>query len=290
MQGKTVVATGATSGVGEAAAFALARMGARIVLVARNQKRADATLKRLEAVAPHLGHRSHLADLMSMADTRRAGAAIAASEPRIDVLINNAGAIFAERRTTAEGLERTFALNHMAYFVLTAALIGTLKTSASARIVSTASDAHAGARLDFDDLQTERGYSAFKAYARSKLANILFTRELARRLEGTGVAANCFHPGFVASRFGDEAGGVIGWAFPLVKLAGLSPETGADTLIHLASAPDAANASGAYFVKRRIAEPSAAARDAETAKRLWQASESLAGPWPEIRRLPPGSK
>ena len=280
MHGKTVVATGATSGIGQAAVLALAGMGARIVLVARNEKRAAATLERLEAAAPRRGHRSHLADLMSMADSRRVGAAIAASERKIDVLINNAGAMFAERRTTAEGLERTFALNHMAYFVLTAALIGNLKGSAPARIVSTASGAHAGARLDFDDLQSERGYSAFKAYARSKLANILFTRELARRLAGTGVAANCFHPGFVASRFGDEAGGLVGRLFPLAKLAGLSPEKGADTLVYLTSAPDAASASGAYFVKRRIAEPSAAGRDDNAAKRLWQASESLAGPWP----------
>jgi len=279
MQGKTVVATGATSGIGEAAALALARLGARIVLVARNAKRAEATLKRLEAAAPGRGHASHLADLMSMTEARRVGGAIAASEPRIDVLINNAGALFAERRTTPEGLERTFALNHMAYFVLTGALIGNLEASAPARIVSTASDAHKGARLDFDDLQSERGYSAFKAYARSKLANILFTRELAKRLAGSGVAANCFHPGFVASRFGDEAGGWIGWAFPFAKLAGLTPEKGADTLIWLASAPEVANASGAYFARRRIAEPSAAARDDNAAKRLWQASESLAGPW-----------
>ncbi|MBV9287385.1 MAG: SDR family NAD(P)-dependent oxidoreductase [Hyphomicrobiales bacterium] len=280
MQGQTVVPTGATSGIGEAAALALARAGARIVLVARNEQRAEATLKRLEAAAPRLGHRSHLADLMSMGDTRRVGGMIAASEPKIDVLINNAGALFAERRVTAEGLERTFALNHMAYFVLTAALIGNLRASAPARIVSTASDAHSGARLDFDDLQLARRYSAFKAYARSKLANILFTRELARRLAGSGVAANCFHPGFVASRFGDEAGGLIGWAMPFAKLAGLTPEKGAETLVYLASAPQVANASGAYFVKRRVAEPSPAARDDQAAKRLWRASESLAGPWP----------
>ena len=180
MKGKTVVATGATSGIGEAAVLALAAMGARIVFVARDEGRAKSTMRKLQAKAPGLEHRVHLADLSSMAETRRVGAAIAASEPRVDVLVNNAGAMFGERRVTPEGLELTFALNHMAYFVLTQALREKLVASAPARIVSTASDAHQGASLDFDDLQSAKGYSGFKVYGRSKLANILFTRELAR--------------------------------------------------------------------------------------------------------------
>src|SRR5574337_1009265 len=243
MRGKTVVATGATSGVGEAAA---------------------------------LGLRAHLADLASMAQTLRAGRAIAASEPRVDVLVNNAGAMFSERRLTPEGLERTFALNHMAYFVLTEALREKLIASAPARVVSTSSAAHFSARLDFDDLQLERGYSGYEAYGRSKLANILFTRELARRLAGTGVTANAFHPGFVASRFGNDAGGFAGRLLPIFKLAAISPERGADTLVYLASSPEAAGVTGEYFDKRKITAPSAAARDASAAKRLWEASEKLA--------------
>ena len=179
MQGKTVVATGATSGIGEAAVVELARLGARIVFIARDAQRAAATLAKLEAAAPGRGHRLHIADLSLVAEAKRVGGEIAASEPRVDVLINNAGAIFSDRRVTAEGLERTFALNHMAYFALTAALRERLVGSAPARVVSTASTAHAGATLDFDDLQCAKGYGGWKAYNRSKLANILFTRELA---------------------------------------------------------------------------------------------------------------
>ena len=280
MKGKTIVATGATSGIGEVAALELARMGARVVIVARDEGRAKATMRKLESAAPGLGHRVHLADLSSMAEARRVGAAIAGSEPRIDVLLNNAGAMFAERRLTTEGLELTFALNHMAYFVLTQALRERLVASASARIVSTASNAHQGASLDFNDLQSAKGYSGFKVYGRSKLANILFTRELARRLAGTGVTANCLHPGFVATRFGDSAGGWTSRLIPLAKAFALSPEKGADTIVYLASSPEVDKETGEYFVKRKITAPSLAARDDAAAKRLWEASEALAGRGP----------
>ena len=276
MQGKTVVATGATSGIGEVAVMKLAAMGARIVFVARDAARAEATLAKLEQIAPGRGHRVHIADLSLIAETRRVAKTIAESEPRVDALVNNAGAMFSSRRVTAEGLERTFALNHMAYFVLTRALGERLAASAPARVVSTASRAHAGARLDFDDLQCERGYSARKAYGRSKLCNILFTRELARRLQGTGVAANCLHPGSVASRFGDDAGGWIGLLIPLAKRFAISPEEGADTIVYLVSSPEAGSVSGEYFCQRRIEKPSAAARDDATARRLWEASETIA--------------
>ena len=178
MRGKTVVATGATSGIGEAAVLSLAQMGARIVFIARDQRRAEATLMKLEAKAPGLGHGLHLADLSLMAEAHRAGQAIAASEPRVDVLINNAGAVFADRRITSEGLELTFALDHMAYFVLTTALRETLVASSPARVVSTSSTAHLGMSLDFSDLQSARRYNGWRTYGRSKLANILFTRSL----------------------------------------------------------------------------------------------------------------
>ena len=276
MHGKTVVATGATSGIGEAAVLELARMGARIVFVARDQHRGDATMHKLETIAPQLGHRMHLADLSRVAETRRVGAAIAESEPRVDVLINNAGAMFSERHETAEGLELTFALNHMAYFVLTQALIARLGASGPARVVSTASAAHLGASLDFDDLQSVKSYNGFKVYGRSKLANILFTRELARRLAGTGVVANCLHPGVVATRFGDQSGGLTGWAMPLVRPFFIAPEKGADTIVYLASSPEAEKLSGGYFAKRKVTQPSPAALDDDAARRLWEASEALA--------------
>lgn len=276
MEGKVVVMTGATSGIGEVAAERLAEAGATILFAARDQRRAEATLARLAAKS-RAPHRFYRADLSSLSEMKRVGAAIAAEAPRIDVLINNAGAMFSARRETADGLETTFALNHMSYFVLTAALLEKLKASAPARIVNTASAAHQGARLDFDDLQSEKGYSAMRAYGRSKLCNILFTRELARRLQGTGVVANCLHPGFVATRFGDEAGGVIGRLFPLAKLFGRRPEKGAETIVYLASSPDAASESGFYYFDCRKTTPSAAAQDGEAARRLWAASEKLAG-------------
>ncbi len=279
MQGKTVVATGATSGVGEHAVIALARMGARIVFVARDEKRAEATLDKLESVAPRLGHRVHLADLSSMAETRRVGLLIAEGEPRVDVLVNNAGAMFADRRVTAEGLELTFALNHMAYFLLTLALEERLAAAAPARVVSTSSMAHQGMSLDFSDLQSARRYNGWRTYGRSKLANILFTCEAARRLAGVGVTANCFHPGFVASRFGSASGGWTSRLIPLAKMFAITPVEGADTLVYLASAPEVAKVTGAYFVKRKAEQPSAAARDDAAAQKLWEASEALAAPW-----------
>ena len=276
MQGKTVVATGATSGIGEVAAVKLAAMGARIIFVARDAQRAEATLAKLEQAAPGLGHRFHAADLSLIAETRRVGAEIATSEPRIDALLNNAGAIFSQRRVTAEALEMTFALNHMAYFVLTEALRERLAASAPARIVSTASAAHFPAKFDPDDLQCAQGYGAWKAYSRSKLDNILFTRELARRLAGSGVTANCLHPGFVASRFGDDLGGWGQRLFSLGRILAISPEDGADTIVHLVSAPELATVSGEYFAKRKIQTPSATARNDKAARALWAASEALA--------------
>ena len=279
MRGKTVVATGATSGVGEQAVLALAQKGARIVFVARDEKRAEATLDKLESVAPRLGHGLHLADLSSMAETRRVGLLIAKKEPRVDVLINNAGAMFADRRVTKEGLELTFALNHMAYFLLTVALDERLAAAAPARVVSTSSMAHQGMSLDFSDLQSARGYNGWRAYGRSKLANILFTREAARRFAGVGVTANCFHPGFVASRFGSASGGWTSRLMPLARMLAITPVVGADTLVYLASSPEVAKVTGAYFVKRKAVQPSAAALDDGAAQELWEASEALAGPW-----------
>ena len=276
MPGKTIVITGGTSGIGEVAAIELARKGARVVLVARDPERAKATLTKLHAANPGAEHTSHVADLSRIAEMKRVAGVIAASEPTIDVLINNAGALFNTRQVTEDGLEKTFATNHMAYFVVTNLLLPNLKPGA--RIVSTASDAHRGAKLDFGDLQSEKRYSGFAVYGRSKLCNILFNRELARRIEGSGVTANCLHPGFVATRFGDQSGGVFQVAVRIAKPIGaISPEEGARTVIYLASSPEVEGKSGGYYYKNRLATPTKEAQNDADAKRLWDVSAKLAG-------------
>jgi len=247
MIGKTVVITGGTSGIGEVAAQRLAEMGARIVLVARSKIRADATLTRLRERGPRVAHSVHYADLTRLTEMKRVAAQIAAQESKIDVLINNAGALFARRQVSEDVLEYTFALNHMAYFVVTANLRERLEAAAPARIINTASAAHYRATLDFDDLQSKKGFSAMKAYSRSKLCNILFTRELARRLHGTGVTANCLHPGFVATRFGDQSGGLMSLFIGAAKLFAISPAKGAETIVYLVSSPDVASTTGKYL-------------------------------------------
>jgi NAD(P)-dependent dehydrogenase (short-subunit alcohol dehydrogenase family) len=240
MQGKTVVIPGGTSGIGEVAAETLVKMGAHIILVARNTSRGNATLARLRGGAPGLQHSVYFADLTRLAEMKRVAAQIADKEPPIDVLINNAGALFATRRLTEDGLERTFALNHMAYFVLTEGLRARLSASGAARVINTASVAHERAILDFDELQSAKSFGAVKTYGRSKLCNILFTRELARRLRDGGVTANCLHPGFVSTRFADQSGGLISHLAWVAKLFAISPEEGAKTIIYLASSPDVA--------------------------------------------------
>jgi NAD(P)-dependent dehydrogenase (short-subunit alcohol dehydrogenase family) len=278
MKGKVVVITGGTSGIGEIAAQRLASMGARIVLVARDAARGQKTLTRLPSIGSGAPHSIYYGDLSRIAEAKRVAAEIAAVEPHIDVLINNAGALFGTRRLTADNLEETFATNHMAYFVLTLGLKANLLAASPARVVSTASDAHKGYTLDFDDLQAEKGYSAIRAYGRSKLCNILFTRELARRWSGTGVTANCLHPGFVATRFGDASGGILSSVVRIAKtLFAITPEKGAETIVYLASSPDVAAISGEYFYKCRPATPTAGGRDDAAASRLWNESAKLAG-------------
>ena len=288
MKGKVVVITGATSGIGQVAAEKLAGMGARIVQVARDQARGQSALKRLNGISPG-SHTIHYADLSRLSEMKRVAAEIARDEQRIDVLINNAGAMFGSRELTVDGLERTFALNHMSYFVLTHGLRERLVAARQARVVNTASDAHQSGTLDFDDLQSEKAYRsnflewmryggpAFKVYARSKLCNILFTRELARWLAGTGVTANSLHPGFVSTRFGDQTGGLIAFGIRIAKRFALTPEQGAETLVYLASAPEIATVTGEYFNKCRPVQPTSEARDDNKARRLWLESAKLAG-------------
>ena len=279
MQGKICVITGATSGIGLAAAVALAARGASLALVGRDRARGEAALAKVRAAAPGVRATMHYADLLRMSEVRRLGAELLAGYPRIDVLVNNAGALFGRREVTEDGLERTFALNHMAYFLLTHVLRERLAASAPARVVSVASRAHQQARgLDLDDLSLERGYSGWTAYCRSKLANILFTRALARRLAGAGVTANCLHPGFVASRFGDNNRGPFRWGIGLGKrFFAISEARGAETVVYLGSDPAVASTTGGYFANSKPATPTLAAQDDRVAERLWEISAKLAG-------------
>ena len=274
MRGKTVVVTGSTAGIGRVACERLANMGASLALVARDRPRAEALAAGLaRAGAPSVS--IHIADLSCLAGMRRVAGELA-SLSRIDVLLNNAGAIFNRREQTADGLERTFALNHLAYFTLTNLLCDRLKAMAPVRVVNVASEAHRGAALAFDDLQTTRGYSGWLAYKRSKLCNILFTRALARRLAGSGVTANALHPGFVATDFGNNNGGVFRIGLGLAKqFMAIPPADGVKTPVYLASAPEVANLSGLYFDKCTVREPSAEARDNEAAERLWHESARM---------------
>jgi NAD(P)-dependent dehydrogenase (short-subunit alcohol dehydrogenase family) len=276
MEGKTCVITGTTSGIGRAAAEALAAMGARIVMVARDKQRGEATLAKLRDRFPAAEHSIHYADLLRLAEVKRLAADIAAAEPRIDVLLNNAGAMFARREITPDGCERTFALNHVAPFVLTHGLRECLFAAAPARVVNTAGVLHHLAWLHLDDLTLARNYNAFYAYAHAKLCCVLFTRELARRWTSNGVTANCVHPGEVATRFGEGAGGLIPLVFAVIHLFGSSPEQGASRIVRLASSREYAGTTGCYFHKERLARPNPQAEDDENAERLWDATAKLA--------------
>ena len=277
MQGKTCVITGATSGIGRAAAEALAAMGARVVMIARDRQRGEAMLTQLRDRFPLAGHSIYYADLLRLAEVKRAAADIAAAEPRVDVLLNNAGAMFASRKITPDGFERTFALNHVAPFVLTHGLRERLFAAAPARVVNTSGCLNHLATLHLDDLRLEHRYNAFYAYAHAKLCCVLFTRELARRWASQQVTANCLHPGEVATRFGYKSGGLIPYAFAVIHLFGSSPEKGARRVVRLASAREYAGVTGRYFYKERLARPNPLAEDDENAERLWQVTSKLVG-------------
>jgi NAD(P)-dependent dehydrogenase (short-subunit alcohol dehydrogenase family) len=278
MKGKTCVITGATDGIGLETAARLGLLGARLILVGRNRDKGAAALQTLRARVPNLIVDIYYADLSQREEIIRLASELLRALPRIDVLLNNAGALFTWREITVDGLERTFALNHMGYFLLTHLLRERIVASAPARIVNVASEAHRKGVLDFDDLQYVKGYRGLYAYQRSKLCNILFTRELARRLAGTGVTANCLHPGFVASSFGDNNGTLFRFGIGLAKrFAAISVEEGAATPVYVASSPEVATLNGRYFDKSREATPSAAAQDDVAAARLWHESAKLAG-------------
>lgn len=278
MQGKVCVVTGATSGIGQVAAAELARRGAHVVIVGRSAEKCAATQAQIRAASPEASADTLVADLSSLSETRRLAEQIRQHYPRLDVLLNNAGAMFWNRTESADRIEKTFALNHLSYFVLTNLLLPLLKQSTPARIVNVASDAHKGVAINFDDIQFQQKYSAWKVYQQSKLANILFTYELARRIEGTGVTANTLHPGFVRTNFFKDFTGWVGFLMKLgASLIAITPEEGARTTIHLASSPEVEGVTGQYFVKSRPARSSPQSHDRAAGERLWQISEELTG-------------
>lgn len=277
MEGKIVLITGATSGIGKATARALAGMGAHVVIVGRDKGKIEATLRDIKQQTGNGQIDGLQADFAALAEVRRLAEDFVQRYDRLHVLINNAGALFGERRESADGFEMTFAVNHLAPFVLTNLLLGTLKRSAPARIVNVSSEGHRVGKLPFDDLQNTRNYSGVKVYGQSKLANILFTYELARKLKGAAVTANTLHPGGVATNFGNGQPGLFNRLLRFAIQFGLTPEQGAQTSIYLASSPDIAEVSGLYFAKKRPRRSSKASYDVAAARTLWQISADLTG-------------
>ncbi|HXZ23507.1 MAG TPA: SDR family oxidoreductase, partial [Methanomassiliicoccales archaeon] len=271
--------TGATSGIGRAAATALAQKGASLVLLVRSLEKGRATVSEISSKTGNKSFELLHCDLASLDSVRAAAMEFASKHQKLDVLIANAGVIRGKRQLTADGFEYTFGVNHLAHFVLANLLLDTLKRSAPSRIVVTSSTSHLRAHMDFDDLMEEKGFGAWKAYGQSKLANALFTFELSRRLEGTKVTANCFHPGFVRTNIGVGLGGISGFAYPISYPFAISTERGADTLVYLATSPEVEGVSGKYFYQRKPDAVNPEVLDASIAKRLWEASEKLTSKW-----------
>jgi NAD(P)-dependent dehydrogenase (short-subunit alcohol dehydrogenase family) len=276
MDGKVCLITGATSGIGKATAMGLADMGASVVMVGRDRDKGEAALAEIKEGSPNASVNLLLADLSSQEEIRSLADEFKEAYPRLDVLINNAGVIRSERVTTVDGIEMTFAVNHLAYFLLTNLLLDVLKASAPSRIVNVASGEQRNGTIDFDDLQGEKEYKTAKAYGQSKLATVLFTYELARRLEGTGVSVNCLHPGVVGTNLGSGVSGVFGFTVRALRPLMKSPEKGAETSIYLASSPEVEGLSGRYFVKKAESRSSGASHDERLARRLWEVSAELA--------------
>jgi NAD(P)-dependent dehydrogenase (short-subunit alcohol dehydrogenase family) len=281
MTGKTVVVTGGNSGIGLETAAALAAMGARVIVTARNADRGRAAVAQIADRAHGSQIQLVVFDLGDLASVQRGASEILGQAPRLDVLVNNAGLVLSERTLTADGYEATFAINHLGPFLLTNLLLERIRASAPARIVNVASTAHNSARkgIPFEDLQSERHYRGMRVYGQSKLANMLFTLELARRLDGTGVTANTLHPGTVRTGYGadGDARGFLSFGLKIAAPFFASPAKGARTSVYLASAPKVAGVSGQYFVKCKPRTPRKWARDPEAARRLWQVSEELVG-------------
>jgi retinol dehydrogenase-14 len=278
MAGRTVLVTGGTGGIGKATAIGLATMGARVGITGRDLARAEQAAAAIRAASGNPAVDVFPADMSSQAEVRRLASAVLDAYPRLDVLVNNVGGFWAHRHPTADGLEHTFALNHLAPFLLTNLLLGRLKASAPARVVTVSSGEQARGRIDFDDLQGALNYSGQRAYSQSKLANVMFTNELARRLEGTGVTANSLHPGVVRTNFrAEEQAGFFAVIGGVVRPFLKTPAQGAQTSIYLASSPDVDGVTGQFFVNRKPKTASKAAYDTGMTARLWQVSADLVG-------------
>lgn len=278
MTGKTILITGGTGGIGRAAAVGLASMGARVGITGRDRTRAGLAAAAIARESSNPAVDVFVADMSSQDEVRRLAGEVLSAYPRLDVLLNNVGGFWAHRHVTADGLERTFALNHLAPFLLTSLLLERLAASAPARVVTVSSGAQGMGKIDFDDLMGGRKYSGQRAYSQSKLANVMFTYELARRLEGTGVTATALHPGVTRTAFGAEDSArvmvpIIAALRPFMR----SPEGGADTAIYLASSPEAEGATGRYFAKRKARKSHRSSYDTTTTARLWQVSADLVG-------------
>jgi NAD(P)-dependent dehydrogenase (short-subunit alcohol dehydrogenase family) len=279
MQDKICIITGANSGIGFYTALALARKGATIVMVCRNAEKAETAKQEIMDKTQNKNIAIFLADFSSLEESKRVGKEVAAKYPKIDILINNAGFIAkGYREVTADGLEKTFAVNHMGYFIFTHFLLDAVKAAPQGRIISVSSEAHRFvSNVDLTNLQLTRGYTSFKAYGISKLCNIWFTRELARRLKDTNVTVNCVHPGAVATNFGTDSGPFFETLLKLGKMFLLTPQQGAETSIFLASNPEVSKVTGEYFSKSQIKKISRDARDDAKAKKLWDMSLEIAG-------------
>ena len=278
MAGKFVLVTGGTGGIGKATTIALAALGARVGITGRDQARTEAAAADIRAAAGSPAVDAFAADMAVQAGVRRLAAQVLGTYPRLDVLVNNVGGFWAHRHVTADGLEHTFALNHLAPFLLTNLLLDRLTVSAPARIVTVSSGAHASGRIDFDDLQGERNYSGQRAYSQSKLANVMFTYELARRLEGTGVSATVLHPGVVRTSFGaEDQAARMAVVIRVARMFMKTPAQGAGTPIYLASSPEVEGITGRYFANRKPQASSKASYDTIADARLWQVSAGQAG-------------
>jgi NAD(P)-dependent dehydrogenase (short-subunit alcohol dehydrogenase family) len=276
MNGKVCVVTGASSGIGKATSLALAGLGTDVIMICRDKARGEAALAEVAAMAGAGQSRLEIADLSSLQELRDLAGRLVRLD-RLDVLINNAGLVLGDRRISADGFEYTFALNHLAPFLLTNLLREKLVASAPARVITVSSAAHRSARLDLADLQLEQHYGGWRAYCNSKLDNILFTTELASRLAGTGVTANCLHPGLVNTGFGRDGSSLVRFGLDLGRRFLITADQAAGTVIYLASSPDVESATGGYYVKRELRTPARAARNQATARRLWEISAGLTG-------------
>jgi retinol dehydrogenase-14 len=277
MNGKVVAVTGANAGMGKVIARELAARGATVVCVCRDAQRGQAAVEEIRKATGNPRVEFMLCDLASQKSTRAFADEFKRTHPKLHVLVNNAGVVIPERRVTAEGLENTFALNHLGYFLLTHLLLDVLQASTPARVLNMASEAERMGKIDFEDLQMEKRYSPFGAYCRSKLANIMFTYDLAQRLQGTGVTVNAVHPGPVASRFGEELRGVMGVGIKLFRPFMRTPEKGAETAVYLASSPEVEGKSGLYWYNRRPIKSIGASYDPSIRGRLWEVSAQLTG-------------